>query len=165
MIRHAKSVALTVFPPLIHQCYKKRCRIVIFLQGSCRTRQSYRLCFLLSQLPCSWVLSFIHTPQYVDPVFLHISLPVMNFHEHIFSIDTSKLTWTLKVRVTRMWLTLDNQGNVVRHNMILLDCLVSVFFPFFAWSKCYFTFENCPKFAGHAHSRNCKARNMESSQS
>ncbi|KAL1831184.1 hypothetical protein ACET3Z_000835 [Daucus carota] len=47
----------------------------------------------------------------------------MSFHEHIFSIDTSKLTWTLKVRVTRMWLTLDNQGNVVRHNMILLDCL------------------------------------------
>ncbi|XP_063936951.1 uncharacterized protein LOC135147130 [Daucus carota subsp. sativus] len=52
-----------------------------------------------------------------------MSLPVMSFHEHIFSIDTSKLTWTLKVRVTRMWSTLDNQGNVVRHNMILLDCV------------------------------------------
>lgn len=48
----------------------------------------------------------------------------MAMHDHLSTIDESKMDWTLKVRVTRMWDTISNAGVVTAHNMLLLDCQV-----------------------------------------
>lgn len=48
----------------------------------------------------------------------------MEAHDHLSALDDSKTSWTLKVRVTRIWQTRYGNGFVDRHNLILLDCLV-----------------------------------------
>lgn len=59
----------------------------------------------------------------------------MNFHDHIDSIDATKENWTLKVRVTRMWPSINAEGHIVLHNMIILDSrvqmIIYLFFMFF----------------------------------
>lgn len=35
-----------------------------------------------------------------------------------------KVNWTVKIRVTRMWVSVNVGGLIMRHNMILLDCEV-----------------------------------------
>ncbi|XP_063949119.1 uncharacterized protein LOC108222654 [Daucus carota subsp. sativus] len=47
----------------------------------------------------------------------------MEAHDHLSALDDSKTSWTLKVRVTRIWQTRYGNGFVDRHNLILLDCL------------------------------------------
>ncbi|KAK1360380.1 hypothetical protein POM88_044854 [Heracleum sosnowskyi] len=47
----------------------------------------------------------------------------MNLHDHLSTLDHSKIGWTLKVRVTRMWETVNNNGDVITHHMLLLDSL------------------------------------------
>ena len=53
----------------------------------------------------------------------------MEAHDHISALDDSKNSWNLTVRVTRIWVTRyrsgSRTGSVFRHNMILLDCLVT----------------------------------------
>ncbi|XP_074347225.1 uncharacterized protein LOC141686063 [Apium graveolens] len=43
-------------------------------------------------------------------------------HHHLSNLDGNHTAWTLKVRVTRMWVSTNRQGVLVRHNLILLDC-------------------------------------------
>ena len=45
-------------------------------------------------------------------------------HTHLSMIDESKVNWTVKVRVTRMWVSVNVGGLIMRHNMIVLDCEV-----------------------------------------
>ncbi|XP_074351563.1 uncharacterized protein LOC141690686 [Apium graveolens] len=45
----------------------------------------------------------------------------MKYHHHLSNLDGNHTAWTLKVRVTRMWVSTNRQGVLVRHNLILLD--------------------------------------------
>ncbi|XP_074346938.1 uncharacterized protein LOC141685751 [Apium graveolens] len=45
----------------------------------------------------------------------------MDDHQHLSDLNATQIAWTLTVRVTRMWRSLNGHGEVSRHNLILLD--------------------------------------------
>ncbi|KAL8145787.1 hypothetical protein AgCh_003803 [Apium graveolens] len=49
----------------------------------------------------------------------------MNDHHHFSALDATQVAWKLKVRVTRVWISRNNRGEAVRHNLIQLDCEIS----------------------------------------
>ncbi|XP_074374308.1 ATP-dependent DNA helicase RRM3-like [Apium graveolens] len=60
---------------------------------------------------------------------------------HLSNLDVNNTAWTLKVRVTRMWVSTNRQGVLVRHNLILLDCEnnhVLAIIPQALWNLFYF---------------------------
>ncbi|XP_074327785.1 uncharacterized protein LOC141665699 [Apium graveolens] len=62
-------------------------------------------------------------------------------HHHLSNLDGNNTAWTLKVRVTRMWVSTNRQGVLVRHNLILLDCEnnhILVIIPPALWNLFYF---------------------------
>ncbi|XP_074337217.1 uncharacterized protein LOC141674407 [Apium graveolens] len=74
---------------------------------------------------------FSHSHVYVAisrvtrPEGLHILIDSdddMQDHHHLSNLDGNHTAWTLKIRVTRMWVSTNRQGVLVRHNLILLDC-------------------------------------------
>lgn len=49
---------------------------------------------------------------------------VMEAHDPLSTLNSTKISWTLKVRLTRTWVTGSRRtGDVLYHNMILLDCI------------------------------------------
>ncbi|XP_074323707.1 uncharacterized protein LOC141660617 [Apium graveolens] len=50
-----------------------------------------------------------------------INMPYMQDRHHLSNLDANNTAWTLKVRVTRMWVSTNRQGVLVRHNLIQLD--------------------------------------------
>ncbi|XP_074347667.1 uncharacterized protein LOC141686539 [Apium graveolens] len=77
-----------------------------------------------------------------------INMPCMPKHElkvkdhhHLSDLDGNNTAWTLKVRVTRMWVSTNRQGVLVRHNLILLDCEnnhILAIIPPALWNLFYF---------------------------
>ncbi|XP_074350056.1 replication protein A 70 kDa DNA-binding subunit C-like [Apium graveolens] len=64
------------------------------------------------------------TPGSAKSVTKKIKKPGMDDHQHLSDLNATQIAWTLKVRVTRMWRSLNGHGEVSRHNLILLDCEV-----------------------------------------
>ncbi|XP_074327946.1 uncharacterized protein LOC141665860 [Apium graveolens] len=62
------------------------------------------------------------TPGSAKSVTKKIKKPGINDHQHLCDLNATQIAWTLKVRVTRMWRSLNGHGEVSRHNLILLDC-------------------------------------------
>lgn len=46
---------------------------------------------------------------------------------HVNYLDGSTIQWLIRVRVTRMWLTTNTEGVILRHNLLLLDCEVILY--------------------------------------
>lgn len=51
----------------------------------------------------------------------------MEGHTHLADLNSGTIDLLIRVRVTRMWLTTDQAGVVIRHNLIFLDCEVKVY--------------------------------------
>ncbi|WOH08970.1 hypothetical protein DCAR_0728421 [Daucus carota subsp. sativus] len=45
----------------------------------------------------------------------------MDAHDHLAVVDGSKMTWNVRVRVTRIWPSTIPNGVIVRWNLLLLD--------------------------------------------
>ncbi|KAL8090536.1 hypothetical protein AgCh_039840 [Apium graveolens] len=68
---------------------------------------------------------YVAISRVIRPEGLHILIDSdddMQDHHHLSNLDGNHTAWTLKVRVTRMWVSTNRQGVLVRHNLILLDC-------------------------------------------
>ncbi|XP_074336932.1 uncharacterized protein LOC141674107 [Apium graveolens] len=68
---------------------------------------------------------YVAISKVTRPEGLHILIDSdddMQDHHHLSNQDGNHTAWTLKVRVTRMWVSTNLQGVLVRHNLILLDC-------------------------------------------
>ena len=45
----------------------------------------------------------------------------MDAHDHLSVVDGSKITWNVRVHVTRIWRSTTTNGVIVRWNLLLLD--------------------------------------------
>ncbi|KAK1372516.1 hypothetical protein POM88_028709 [Heracleum sosnowskyi] len=46
----------------------------------------------------------------------------MNVHQHLASLDDTRLNWTIKVRITRMWVKTNDLHDILQYHLILVDC-------------------------------------------
>ncbi|KAL8103342.1 hypothetical protein AgCh_027783 [Apium graveolens] len=67
---------------------------------------------------------YVAISRVTRPEGLHILIDSdddMQDHHHLSNLDGNHTAWTMKVRVTRMWVSTYRQGVLVRHNLIQLD--------------------------------------------
>lgn len=87
----------------------------------------YLVCSRTTYINCMPIVSFVNMTWFnVRVIFLTFQhlLTYMNMHDHLLTLDESKIGWTPKVRVTRIWDIISNTGVFINHNMIILDCPV-----------------------------------------